>query len=373
MSSQTNQYSALTTAELELLLVDETPFLDVRAEIEFAKGSFPTAKNIPILNTEERHQVGSCYKQQGQDKAIDLGHQLVSGGNKQRKIEAWSELAKQNPTLHLFCWRGGMRSHLAQQWLSENGVSVPLISGGYKALRAVLLRQFESVGQKSILLIGGKTGTAKTPLVNALNSGIDLEGLAHHRGSSFGRRVEEPPCQASFENALGIDILRKKCASSTAPLVFEDESRMIGPISIPLPLWRTMECASLAVVDMPLEFRIQRVLKEYVDELLIEHLAIDQQMGAEKFRQQLLSSLHRIRKRLGSQKYSKYQQVMNEAIDHQFSSGDSSYHREWISGLLTSYYDPMYEYQLEKKRQRIVFQGDYQQVKEWAEQANLSS
>ena len=59
------------------LLLDGTPMIDVRAPIEFATGSLPNAVNLPLMSDEERHQVGICYKEQGQQAAIELGHQLV--------------------------------------------------------------------------------------------------------------------------------------------------------------------------------------------------------------------------------------------------------------------------------------------------------
>ena len=361
--------------QLEPLLLANTPFLDVRAEIEFAKGSIPNAYNAPILTTAERHEVGTVYKQQGQAQAIELGHKLVSGAEKQRRVELWCELASQHQAqgrdVHLFCWRGGMRSNLAQQWMAEVGVQVPLIAGGYKALRNTVLQQFDGIDDRSVVVIGGKTGTAKTPLINAVATGVDLEGFAHHRGSSFGRRVQEPPCQVNFENTLGVDILRKSLQRGGRPLVFEDESRMIGPLSIPLPLWRRMECAAIAVVEMPLEFRVQRILEEYVQDQLSDHLAVDPDNGEENYRQHLLDSLHRVRKRLGRENYDKYRSILNDAINYQLSNGDVSYHRQWIAGLLNEYYDPMYEYQLAKKRERVVFQGDFNQVKEWVEQVSL--
>jgi tRNA 2-selenouridine synthase len=129
-----------------------------------------------------------------------------------------------------------------------------------------------------------------------------------------------------------------------------------------------MSEAKVAVVDMPLEFRVQRVLQEYVIEMLQEHIAVDAKSGPENYRQQLLASLFRIRKRLGSERYVKLEAIMGAAIEEQLASGDTSMHDGWIEALLTDYYDPMYEYQLSGKKDRVVFAGDYQQVLEWAAQ-----
>lgn len=353
-------------ASFRELLINDTPFLDVRAQVEFGSGTMPGSFNEPILNDDERHQVGTCYKQQGQAEAIKLGHQLVCGDTKQQRIDRWCQFARDNKNAHLYCWRGGMRSNLAQQWMKQAGIDIPLIPGGYKALRRVLLDEIDLASGSPMIIIGGKTGTAKTLLVNELSTGIDLEGFAHHRGSSFGRRVEEPPCQTDFENRLAIDLLKKSDDVKKRPLFFEDESRMVGPITIPNNLWLAMCEAPIAVVEMSLDFRIQRILQEYVIEMEQQHHAADAQLGDENYRQHLLASLYRIRKRLGSERYKQLAGLMTAALDQQQNSGDVTAHEAWISTLLVDYYDPMYEYQLQGKQDRVRFKGDYQQVMEWA-------
>lgn len=79
------------------LFLNDVPMMDMRAPIEFAKGAFPNAINLPLMNDLERQKVGTCYKQQGQQAAIALGHQLVSGQSKDQRIAAWAEFARANP------------------------------------------------------------------------------------------------------------------------------------------------------------------------------------------------------------------------------------------------------------------------------------
>ena len=112
------------TFQIHHLFLQDTPFLDVRAEDEFEKGSFPFSANHPILNNKERHLVGTCYKKEGQQAAIKLGHKLVSGTTKTDRISKWCEVATKNPNTHLHCWRGGMRSKLAQQWMNDSGLKL---------------------------------------------------------------------------------------------------------------------------------------------------------------------------------------------------------------------------------------------------------
>lgn len=358
---------SVPSENLRSLFLSECQFIDVRSELEFAKGAFPTSFNAPILNTQERHQVGICYKKQGQEKAVELGHQLVNGAVKEQRLATWCEFIRHHSDTYLYCWRGGLRSNLAQEWINMAGFDVPLIAGGYKALRRVLLEELDFSARSSPVIIGGRTGTAKTLLINELATGVDLEGFAHHRGSSFGRHVQEPPCQVDFENRLAINLLKKREASPSFPIFLEDESRMIGPVSVPLTLWNAMANADVAVVEMPLSFRVERVLQEYVVEMAAEHLAVDAERGFERFRDYLLGSLERIRKRLGLERYRQLHQSMSSAIDQQFKTGDVSAHEGWITALLEQYYDPMYDYQLKKKQERVVFVGDYRAVLEWAE------
>lgn len=352
--------------KIRQLFLNDTPFLDVRAEIEFDKAAFPSSINLPILKTEERHQIGICYKNSGQEEAVRLGHTLVSGNIKEERIAAWCEFVRSNPDTHLYCWRGGMRSNLTKQWMAEAGVDVPLITGGYKALRSVLLDEFETAAATvPMIIIAGNTGVAKTQLIRECSDSIDLEGIAHHRGSSFGRRVRSGPTQGHFENRLGIEIIKKRSANPRRPLFLEDEGRTIGPLSIPHSFWNAMADSSIVKVDMPLDFRVQRILQEYVIEMVEEHVTEDPVLGFDNFCEHLLGGLLRIKKRLGSERHADLTALMSAALSRQKMTGSVDAHEDWILQLLTEYYDPMYEYQLEMKKDRIVFEGNYDEVLQW--------
>ena len=352
------------------LFLQDTPFLDVRAEDEFEKGSFPFSANHPILNNKERHLVGTCYKKEGQQAAIKLGHKLVSGTTKTDRISKWCEVATKNPNTHLHCWRGGMRSKLAQQWMNDSGVKVPIIIGGYKALRRYLIEVIDqTLEQTPLIRIGGKTGVAKTPLINEIPNSVDLEKHANHRGSSFGRKVSSQPTQSNFEHALAIDFLRKTHNTSNKKMLFvEDEGKCIGSVGLPLILSDTMRRAPLAIIDMPLEFRAQRVLQEYVIDMLNDFSQVNAEAGFENLSQYLNDSLFRIRKRLGLERYQHTAQLLAHALQTQKSTNNSQEHIAWITVLLTEYYDPMYAYQLQKNQTSIIFRGNYSEVLEWAHQ-----
>ena len=225
----------ITSEQFENLLISGVPFLDVRAEIAFSKGSFPTSTNIPILQDYERQVVGTCYKKNGRKAAIELAHSLINGPTKVQRIEAWCEFARANQNVHIYCWRGGMRSKYAHDWILGSGINIPLIDGGFKALRHVIIDQItDAANHVPFVRIGGKTGTAKTDLVNAIEFSTDLEGHANHRGSSFGQRVSGVPTQINFENSLGIDLLRKRQTFPRRTLVVEDESIVAKDIQLSL-------------------------------------------------------------------------------------------------------------------------------------------
>ena len=79
----------INDTEYKNLLVQKKYVIDVRAAIEFLQGSFPKAINLPILNDEERALVGTTYKQKGSAEAVKMGHDIVSGENKNKKLQAW--------------------------------------------------------------------------------------------------------------------------------------------------------------------------------------------------------------------------------------------------------------------------------------------
>ena len=90
---------------------------------------------------------------------------------------------------------------------------------------------------------------------------------------------------------------------------------------------------------------------------------LDPAQGESFFSNSLLASLDRIKKRLGLERHSVLRQTMSAALSN---DNDHDQHRAWIRGLLVDYYDPMYEYQMSQKKQRVVFKGDSKAFLEWA-------
>ena len=356
--------------DLRGLLATDTPLIDTRAPIEFARGSLPTAVNLPLMSDAEREQVGTCYKLHGQNAAIELGHQLVRGPIKAERIDAWTRFAKAHPTGALYCFRGGLRSAITQQWLQEGGVEYPRVKGGYKALRRWLIDHSDSTFRTaSLLLVGGRTGAAKTRVLNEGNDGcaidgsIDLEGLAHHRGSAFGKRITEQPSQISFEMALGVALLKHNQRAFRS-LILEDEGRLIGRCALPPSLQNAKKDADWVHLEASLADRVQHSYENYILSNLEELLREGRDNAFEQFSTNLRDALARISKRLGGTRYADLRNKMTLAIN-EHRKGEPEQHKKWITTLLSEYYDPMYDYQLAQREQHPIFQGDEREVSEY--------
>lgn len=353
--------------DLEGLFLDDVPLLDVRAPVEFAEGAFPLSSNEPLIDDLERHQIGSTYKELGQDAAILQGLDLVSGDLKQQRVAAWTRFAQEHPRGALYCFRGGMRSRISQQWLYEaTGIRYPRVRGGYKALRRFLIEQLaaNAVHMRS-LVIGGRTGVGKTRFIKRLSPHLDLEGLAWHRGSAFGRHATPQPPQIGFENALSVEILRL-VKNGNPWFVAEDESRNIGARHIPMEFFEPFSKSPVIVLEAQLAERIEVTLQEYVNDALAEYTGIYPEDEAwTHWADYLRDSLYRIRKRLGGINHQRISQQLEDALVLHRNKGDTAGHRVWIEALLTEYYDSMYNYQLQQKQERICFSGDSKAVEQF--------
>ncbi|WP_122667365.1 tRNA 2-selenouridine(34) synthase MnmH [Pseudomonas viridiflava] len=356
--------------DLRHIFLNDIPLMDVRAPVEFAKGAFGQSINLPLMNDAEREAVGTAYKQHGQQAAIELGHRLVFGDTQQARIEGWAQFVRNQPEGYLYCFRGGLRSQITQQWLKDiAGIPYPRVLGGYKAMRTFLIETIEyAVQECELVVVGGLTGSGKTEVLAALSNGLDLEGHANHRGSSFGKRVSGQPGQIDFENALAVDILKKRHHGADH-LILEDEGRTVGSRAVPLSLFRQMQSAPLVWLQDSVESRVERILKDYVIDLCADFVAAyGQDEGFNAFAERLRQSLASNLKRLGGERYQRLAAIMDGALQTQQTTGQVDAHRQWIEQLLNEYYDPMYAYQRDSKSKRIEFAGDQAAVIDYLRQ-----
>lgn len=255
--------------------------VDVRSPIEFFKGHLYNAVNIPLFEDIERAEIGTIYKHHGKDPAVSRGMEIVSP-----KFDLFIKQVKalsRNQNVYVYCFRGGMRSNSFAWLMNQNGLNAQILKGGYKAYRNHVLSYFE--GERKLILIGGKTGSGKTDILKKLaeTSGqvVDLEKIAHHKGSAFGSINEEKQNpQQVFENTL---FHRINETDPSLPLIMENESQNIGYNKIPSGLWSNMKKSPIIKLDIPLELRVQKLVADYtttnINELKNAVLKIAQQLG----------------------------------------------------------------------------------------------
>ena len=356
-----------TTNDYRRLFLADVPMLDVRAPVEFTRGAFPRAENIDIINDDERHHIGIRYKEMGQDAAVELGAELVSGELRKERIDRWEQFFERHPAGVLYCFRGGMRSKLTQQWLMERtGREFPRVEGGYKALRRFLIDELDAAAREvNTLVIGGRTGAGKTLLLNRLPNAIDLEGLARHRGSAFGHYATPQPTQIYFENALSIALLKHR-ARGNPPLIIEDEGQNIGSVHLPLNLFERFKSGDFVILEAGIEERIEITWREYVVDALADFARVHGQENAfRSWHDYIMRGFGRIRRRLGDVRHRKIGEEITAAMQHQRETGEMHLHKVWIRDLLVDYYDPMYDYQIGKKSKNIAFSGDAAAVRDY--------
>ena len=353
--------------DLKSLFLNDIPLIDVRSPVEFVQGAFPNAVNIPVLDDEQRHKVGLCYKEQGKEAAIELGYSLVSGCDKNEKVEKWLQFINKDPRTLLYCFRGGLRSQLSQRTLKDEGKDVPLVEGGYKRLRNYLINNLEEqVEKNSFLVISGYTGSGKTNILNKLAEegykAVDLEGFANHRGSAFGHNLTPQPSQINFENGLSIAFLKEENKASSF-ILLEDESATIGSVTLPRALYEKKKNSPVFVLEIPRSDRAELILNDYV-KVRWQEIKNDKDPFEKLFNLYSIP-FEKIKKRLGGLLYKECIDDLKNAIEEMKGSGSFHLHKVYIEKLLAHYYDPLYAKGMARKKEIIVGQGSEDDLREF--------
>ncbi|QOP44960.1 tRNA 2-selenouridine(34) synthase MnmH [Sulfurimonas paralvinellae] len=347
------------------IVLNETPLLDVRAPVEFNKGKFINATNLPILDDEDRRLVGTKYKEEGNAAAVKLAESLIKNEGKEKRVAQWKEYLHKNPDAKLYCFRGGQRSGISQEWLNETGITITRLKGGYKAFRNFLMQQSEEISAKtSTLILGGRTGSGKTILLKKLRNTIDLESIANHRGSSFGSYVNAQPSQIDFENNLAYKLIQFHHKNFNK-LVIEHESHNIGKAFIPQSVYNNFMQGELILLETSLEKRAAITYDEYVTSALKDYEKVYGNEALQRWAEDVNAGLSRIKKRLGNQRYRELKELFEKAYTQHESKQAKSLYQEWIMRLLNEYYDPMYDYQIKTTSIPIIFKGDEEAVSEF--------
>ncbi len=296
------------------------PVIDVRSPSEFRRGHIPGAINVPLFTDSERKIVGTLYKKRGRKTAIRRGFEILAKKYTILTAEAISK--SKNEHLMIYCWRGGMRSSAVAWLLERMDIKTLILEGGYKSYRR-LVRDF-FCSDLNLHIIGGMTGTGKTEILQEFRKKghqvIDLEAIAHHKGSAFGSlgNVEQPTTE-QFENDLLIEFLKYDISKL---IWLENESQSIGRVFIPPELFSQMRNSRLFNIIIPEKIRIFRLVNEY-----------------SRFSDKELNEcMRKIQKKIGGQNLQEAESALINRDYHKFA------------GIALKYYDKSYEFGLEKKK-----------------------
>ncbi len=239
--------------------------IDARSESEYAEDHLPGAINWPTLNDAERAAVGTEYKQVSPFDARKRGAALAAI-NIARHVQTQLMDKPRGWRPLVYCWRGGQRSGSLALVLDQIGFQVQVLEGGYREFRRAVLAELQTLPDAyrfSMLL--GRTGSAKSRLLQTLAAEgaqvLDLEALAHHRGSVLGLVPgDRQPSQKAFETAVW-QALRQL---DPARVVYaEGESRTIGRLRIPEPLLVRLRASACVQVQMSVPARVAFLLDDY--------------------------------------------------------------------------------------------------------------
>ena len=264
--------------------------LDVRSPAEFEHAHIPGAHSLPLFDNEQRAIVGTTYKKQSREDAIKIALPFFGSKMKQmvENVEKlcidYEKIHTHKPIIFIHCWRGGMRSAAVAWLLDLYGFKVIQLQGGYKAYRNWTVEQFTNSYELKIL--GGYTGSGKTETLKTLEANgmsfVDLEGIANHKGSSFGALGQAAqPSQEMFENLLAQALYQENKKGS--PIWLEDESQRIGTVMVPSVFFKQMRASICYFLNVPFDDRLDFIVRHY----------------GEFDRTALIDATKRIEKRLG--------------------------------------------------------------------------
>ncbi len=302
-------------------------WIDARSPNEYEEDHILDAINLPLLDNEERHEVGVIYKQISREKAIEKGMEYYA-----KKIPNIYEAVKEyrEKEIIIYCARGGMRSGIIASLLDSIGFTVFQVEGGYKLFRNYMVKTFNQYDLKpKVVVLWGLTCTGKTDLLKNFPNSLDLEGLAQHRGSLMGALGLKPNSQKKFENLLlkRLDELQKENV-----ILIEGESRRIGDVIIPEFLYKKMLGGTQILITRDLKERAKAMVKEY---FIKEHL--------EEIKT-IVTSFNRL--------------ISNKRKTDFVRLVDEKKYEEAATIILTEYYDPLYQHTLKNFTYSFMINND---------------
>lgn len=311
-------------------LAEFDAILDARSESEHAEDRLPGAANWPTLNDAERHEIGTLYAQVSPFEARKKGG-VIAARNIAAHVERHAMDKPREWKPLVYCWRGGQRSGSLSLVLDQIGFQVHVLEGGYREFRRAVVAQLETLpGPLDLRVLVGRTGSGKSRLLAALQHAgaqvLDLEGLACHRGSVLGPLPGVPqPSQKAFETSLWQAL---RAMDAARPVFVEGESRLIGRLRVPEALLVKLRAARCAVVEMPLEARVQLLMEDYA------HFVSDAEA--------LCARLATLRDVRGGEVVQRWQALARQGRT-----------AEVVRDLLADHYDPIYTRSIKRHFERL--------------------
>ena len=329
----------------EALNMDNSIFIDVRSPLEFMEGSIPDAINIPILNNEERIDVGTTYKQNSPTEAKVKGIEYVSS----KLPNIYNEillLSKNYKNIVIFCWRGGLRSGVISNLLGSLGMNIFQLQGGYKEYRKQVVKYFdENQSNHSFIVLHGYTGVGKTEILEKLEEinipTLNLELIVKNSGSVFGTMAyqnEKPVTQKMFDSIV-FDILRK---TNSKYIVIESEGQRLGRVTLPESLFQSILKGKQILINTSMENRIERLVRDYVNNISDNDDLLE-------------NAILNLKKRIGLERVNQYLDWIKEKSYDKIA-------RE----LIIEYYDPLYLHSM--KNYNYMMEINYNNIEDAVEE-----
>lgn len=307
--------------------------LDVRTSSEFDENGIPFAKNIPILNDQERHCVGLLYQQQSKKSAVSFAWHLAKKKEASFLKNVRNESAGKK--IIIYCWRGGGRSRYVAKLLSQNGFNSCQLEKGQKGFRQEISKLLYSTDNKiKIISLSGITGCGKSEVLEYIEKNnpefpiIHLEECAGHASSVFGeirfklRNLSMAKNQQDFEKNIFLSMLKYSNDNDTYPVFLsEKESKKIGNFIIPPAILNALLEEKHITLICPIKSRLERLQRDYFGD----------DNSAKEASELVKNKIQYLSRKLGNAKISKY----NEWI----SNGQ---YEKFLEDIMINYYDKVY-------------------------------
>ncbi len=316
-------------------------FVDVRSPKEFAEDHIPGAINIPILDNEERAIIGTLYKHEGKDSAVQKGLEFVTPKLEQLYNQL-KELSDKNKVV-IYCFRGGMRSSSVVDFASSCDVKVHKLDGGYKAYRRYVISYFQTLSSRFLFTtLHGNTGVGKTQMLLELQKCgeaiLDLEFFAKNSGSVFGDLYYEgnAPSQKFFETSI-FEKLYSYEQKNQKVIFLESESKKIGRCTLPAEFWEMMQSGKHILVEASMKNRVRRCVEDYTQKQKNDD-------------EGLIQAISRLKDKLGNKKTAELIELVQQKN-----------YDEVAEFLMEQYYDRLYLYSQDQYDYEFTVSSDQMQ------------